>query len=410
MVKKRVRSLLKIYFSIAVIITVAFCFNGFADNYYIDKLSNNTVVKEGDILKAGDYIFDENDYNSYYSGVSIHYLSDPGGDYLENDYSYSPFEGKYRYEVKKIGDYSLWKVEDLSYYHSSLSDITLVPIKIDGPENQKVTRGMAAKFRVEPSDELGDNLTYEWYKLDEIKADIPQEDVRSNYMQTSNNDGVITYTVSQEYGGYIEIYMPVKATELTFDYTNVSGSLSIQYGGLDIGNIYGQSGTKTIHFNEISDYYRSTITISSSSSFSIKNLKYKYKTSTRLSSDTKELIVSSKENSSAFEDNNKFYAIVKKGDKSYESKVAKLNIVEGKKDFPTPEGDKLITVEEFPKEYKLKIFNITDKVENTAIDKINSNLEKDYKSIEVFNVGMYLNDELIDIVEGNYLLKINKPK
>ena len=53
---------------------------------------------------------------------------------------------------------------------------------------------------------------------------------------------------------------------------------------------------------------------------------------------------------------------------------------------------------------KLKIFNITDKVGKSVVDKINSNLEKNYKSIEVFNVGMYLNDELIDIGEGNYLL------
>ena len=64
MVKKRVRSLLKIYFSIAVIITVAFCFNAVADEYDI-LVTSKKVIKVGDILKAGDYISRKGNDSSY---------------------------------------------------------------------------------------------------------------------------------------------------------------------------------------------------------------------------------------------------------------------------------------------------------------------------------------------------------
>ena len=408
MVKKRVRSLLKIYFSIAVIITVAFCFNAVADEYDI-LVTSKKVIKVGDILKAGDYISRKGNDSSYNDEFSVYYYDNNNNQlHIENVNNSNTGD---KYEVKKIDKYSLWQIESVDYYLGGLSYVSLVPAKLDGPNDQKVTKDMSAKFTVEPSDELGDNLTYSWYQFVRSNTTIDESSISDYYndFQVSYENNLPVYTTSG--GGTLYITIPSTAKSFSFDYESTGGikvyinSNSINYN-IDIEET---SGTKTIYFNSPtdSDY---NIQISNYSAMTIKNLSFGYEYQIPLTSTTKDLIVSSKENSHAFKDNNEFIAIVSDGNKNYKSKVAKLNIVEGKKEFPTPEDDKLITEIEMPDEYKLKIFNITDKVENTVVDKINGKLEKDYKSIEVFNVGMYLNDELIDIGEGNYLLKINKPK
>lgn len=407
MVKKRVRSLLKIYFSIAVIIAVAFCFNGVAEEYTTLVTSEN-VIKVGDILKAGDYISRKG--NDYYLETFGVYFYDNNNNRLYSEYVNDSNTGD-KYEIKKVDKYSLWQIESVDYYLGRLYNVSLVPAKLDGPEDQKVTKDMAAKFTVETSAELGDNLTYRWYQLVKSNSKIDESSISDYYndFQVSYENNLPVYTTSS--GGSLRITIPSSAKSFSFDYEsrdtiNVDINSNSIYYDVDIDET---SGTKTIYFNSPTDS-NYNIEIHSYSAMTIKNLSYGYEYPIPLTSTTKDLIVSSKENSHAFKDKNEFFAIVNDGNKNYKSKVAKLYIVEGKKEFPTPEGDKLIPEIEIPDEYKLKIFNITDKVGKSVVDKIDSNLEESNKAIEVFNVGMYLNDELIDIGEGNYLLKINKPK
>lgn len=409
MVKKRVRSLLKIYFSIAIIIAVAFCFNGVADDYDI-LITSKKVIKVGDILKAGDYISRKGKDSNYNDEFSVYYYdNDNNSLYSENAYNSNTGD---KYEVKKVDKYSLWQIESVDYYLGHLSYVSLVPAKLDGPNDQKVTKDMSAKFTVEPSAELGDNLTYRWYQIVKSNSKIDESSISDYYndFQVSYENNLPVYTTSS--GGTLYITIPSSAKSFSFDYESNRDTINVDINSNSIYydvDIDETSGTKTIYFNSPTDS-NYNIEIRSYSAMTIKNLSFGYEYQIPLTSTTKDLIVSSKENSYAFKDNNEFIAIVNDGNKNYKSKVAKLNIVEGKKEFPTPEDDKLITEIEMPDEYKLKIFNITDKVGKSVVDKINSNLEKDYKSIEIFNVGMYLNDELIDIGEGNYLLKINKTK
>lgn len=141
----------------------------------------------------------------------------------------------------------------------------------------------------------------------------------------------------------------------------------------------------------------------------IGNFRYETDSNIKLDSTTKDLVVSPTQNSASYKDKNQFFAIVNNGEKTYQSQVAKLNIVEGVDKFETDIGD-ISLDKKLPVNYKLKIFNITSKVKKSIINKINDDLEEKNEVVNVFNVGMYKNDELIDIGEGKYLLNIDKPE
>ena len=415
MLKERLKKLSKIYFVIAIFAVLGcFCFNTFADDISLNIDSEN-MIYEGKIVKAGDWIKKADNY------YKVYYFDNNESE-LKRDLDGRP-DG---YVIEKIGDYSIWQVKQLKYYLGSLLELVLIPSALDGPDDQSVTMGMPANFSVDASKNIGDNLTYEWYQVNKIKNKVDSSNVTNennyNVFEPSTDiNGITSYSGN---GKTLIVKIPADAISFTFDYSYIQdGYVSVWARDLDSGiyidQSYSKTGTETIYLknrkgNKLSnDYY--TIEVSTcyfymnSQKATVGNFTYEVESDVKLDSTTKNLTVSSTQNSTSYKDKNEFYAIVNNGSKTYQSKTAKLNIVEGKETFETDKGN--ITLDkELPINYKLKIFNITSKVQKNIINKINENLADKNETVNVFNVGMYKNDELIDIGEGKYLLNIEKPE
>lgn len=406
MLRKRVKQL-TIFYVIAIMLFATFgvFYNVLAKEYSSDQTSDN-VLKVGTILTKDDTIKLESSYTIYYYDNSDNFLTKVYGTGDETlpirDY----------FSTDSIG----WQIVKYKMYYTHIIGYILKPaynVIITNPKDQTVKNGDSATYNISAKSHSNNTLNYIWYNVSSKTETLAPTSI-SNITSTTA-DNVTEYKNSTTDNKTSILYFDnINANMddvLSFTINRINCNLSItsdnnnsydKYYNYDVAT---EEKTYNITFTQSGTYdftFRSTI--NSGDSIILSDFKLKRTIYNALVSDTNTLKVSPTENSDYYKTDNKFMCQVIDGDITYSSTSANLTVNTTSTNFTDPTSSSEIdSTTPLPIEYELRV----KKLDKYATTKLTSQIGT--KSlVNVYEVGMYNGNVLVDVGKGDYTVHLRK--